>query len=64
MYQRRIFTDDEKAKSESIRKALEAAESLIMDTAPSRERSLALTHLEEAMLYANLAITSGGLADK
>lgn len=57
MYQRRTFNEADKALSESIRAQLEAAEALLMQLPPSRNRSLALTHLEDAMLRANLAIT-------
>lgn len=57
MYQRRDFNEADKALSENIRAQLEAAEALIMKLTPSRNRSLALTHLEDTMLRANLAIT-------
>lgn len=57
MYQRRTFNEADKALSENIRAQLEAVEALLMQLPPSRNRSLALTHLEDTMLRANLAIT-------
>ena len=42
--------------SEEIRAKLEEAEKLIMQIPPCRNRSLALTHLEDVMLRSNLAI--------
>lgn len=38
-----------------------SAQYLMMNVAPSRERSLALTKLEEAMFWANAAIARGGM---
>jgi hypothetical protein len=57
MYQRRTFNEADKALSENIRAQLESVEALLMQLPPSRNRSLALTHLEDTMLRANLAIT-------
>ena len=38
---------------------LEEAEKIIMEIPACRNRSLALTHLEDAMLRANLAVAEG-----
>lgn len=57
MYKRVSFEPMDKHLSENIRSKLEEAEALIMQIMPSRNRSLALTHLEDTMLRANLAIS-------
>ena len=57
MYQRRDYNEADKALSKNIRAQLEAVEALLMQLPPSRNRSLALAHLEDTMLRANLAIT-------
>lgn len=57
MYRRVNFDPTDKHLSESIRSKLEEAEALIMQLPASRNRSLALTHLEDTMLRANLAIS-------
>lgn len=57
MYKRVNFSEEHKKLSEDIRSKLEAAEALISRIPPCRNRSLAVTHLEDAMLRANLAIS-------
>lgn len=49
--------DDQPARYEAIRaKAKEFAELIVTTTPPSREQSLAMTHLEEAVMWANASI--------
>ena len=42
---------------------LEEAEKMILKIGPCRERSLALTKLDEALMWANVAIAEAGVAD-
>lgn len=56
MYKRKQFGPGSKKMSEEIRAKLEEAEQLIMQIPTCRNRSLALTHLEDVMLRSNLAI--------
>lgn len=56
MYQRRKFNEADQMLSADIRAKLEEAEDILMQLPASRNRSLALTHLEDVMLRANLAI--------
>lgn len=56
MYKRKHFGPGSKKMSEEIRAKLEEAEQLILQIPPCRNRSLALTHLEDVMLRSNLAI--------
>lgn len=56
MYKRKQFGPGSKKMSEEIRAKLEEAEQLILQIPPCRNRSLALTHLEDVMLRSNLAI--------
>jgi len=56
MYRRRTFDKSDEMLSQNVRSQLEAAEDFIMRLRPSRNRELALTHLEDAMLRTNLAI--------
>lgn len=57
MYKRLNFEPMDKHLSESIRGKLEEAEALIMQLPAGRNRSIALTKLEDTMLRANLAIS-------
>ncbi len=59
MYKRVGFCTEDKEISERIRAKLEEAEKAIMEIPACRNRSLALTHLEDVMLRANLAIAEG-----
>ena len=44
-----------------LRRKLEEAEAMLQHLAPSRARSLALTKLDEALLWANVGIAEAGL---
>ena len=46
-----------------LRNKLEEAEKMLLKIGPCRERSLALTKLDEALLWANVAIAEAGVAD-
>jgi hypothetical protein len=53
--------DNQVKAMDRIRKAAEALEECIeVATAPSRERSLAATKLEEAVMWANKAVSRHG----
>lgn len=56
MFESREFNEDEKVLSEYIRSKAEYLAEIIMSMPNSRERSLALTKLEEAIMWANKAI--------
>lgn len=56
MYKGRALSRAETALFQHIYDSLSYAEKLILQIEPNRERSIALTHLEEAALYANVAI--------
>ena len=56
MYKGRALSRAEMALFQHIYESLSYAEKLILQIEPNRERSIALTHLEEAALYANVAI--------
>jgi hypothetical protein len=59
MYTRRDFNEEEVALSQSIREKLIEVEELLDKIPNCREKSIALTHIEDAMLHSNLAITEG-----
>jgi hypothetical protein len=59
MYTRREFNENEVALSNSIREKLIEVEELLNRIPNCREKSIALTHIEDAMLHSNLAITEG-----
>lgn len=63
MYKRRPFSTKEADAGAKIRQQLEQAEQIIKKIGPCRERSLALTKLDEALLWANAAIAETGVAD-
>lgn len=63
MYKRRPFSTREADAGAKIRQQLEQAEQIIKKIGPCRERSLALTKLDEALLWANAAIAETGVAD-
>ena len=56
MYKGRALSRAEMALFQHIYDSLSYVEKLILQIEPNRERSIALTHLEEAALYANVAI--------
>lgn len=59
MYTRREFNEEEVVLSQSIREKLIEVEGLLDKIPNCREKSIALTHIEDAMLHSNLAITEG-----
>lgn len=63
MYKRRAYSQREQDYSLELRNKLEEAEKMLLKIGPCRERSLALTKLDEALLWANVAITEAGVAD-
>jgi len=63
MYKRRAYSQREQDYSLELRNKLEEAEKMLLKIGPCRERSLALTKLDEALLWANVAIAEAGVAD-
>jgi hypothetical protein len=63
VYCGRPFTDEEMAKRGTIETDAIVLHSSILGITPSRERSLALTKLEECIMWANKAIKTGGLVE-
>ena len=61
MYPRKEFDKREKEYGVLLRRKLEEAEAMLLKLNPSRERSLALTKLDEALLWANVAIAASGI---
>lgn len=61
MYERKKFDEREAEYSILLRRKLEEAEAMLQHLAPSRARSLALTKLDEALLWANVGIAEAGL---
>ena len=61
MYEKRAFNRAEQELSRKLRTEMEALEKRICEIGPCRERSLALTKLDEALLWANAAIAAGGI---
>lgn len=62
MYARKEFDEREAEYSALLRRKLEEAEAMLLKLNPSRERSLALTKLDEALLWANAAIAAAGIS--
>lgn len=62
MYARKKFDEREAEYSVLLRRKLEEAETMLLKLNPSRERSLALTKLDEALLWANAAIAAAGIS--
>ena len=62
MHPRKEFDEREKEYSVLLRRKLEEAEAMLLKLNPSRERSLALTKLDEALLWANVAIAAAGIS--
>lgn len=62
MYPKKAFSVREQDYSALLRKKLEEAETMLLKLNPSRERSLALTKLDEVLLWANVAIAAGGIS--
>lgn len=61
MYQKKAFNRREQDYAMGLRRKLEEAEAMIQHLAPSRARSLALTKLDEALLWTNVGIAEAGL---
>ena len=61
MYERKKFDEREAEFCILLRRKLEEAEAMLQHLAPSRARSLALTKLDEALLWANVGIAEAGL---
>lgn len=61
MYQKKAFNRREKDYAMGLRRKLEEAEAMLQHLAPSRARSLALTKLDEALLWANVGIAEAGI---
>lgn len=62
MYAIKKFDEGEAEYSVLLRRKLEEAEAILLKLNPSRERSLALTKLDEALLWANAAIAAAGVS--
>ena len=63
MYPVRKFNVTEAAYSTSLRLKMQEAELMVRCIVPSRERSLVLTKLDEALFWANAAIAAEGVMD-
>ena len=61
MYQKKAFNRREQDYAMALRRKLEEAEAMIQNLSPSRARSLALTKLDEALLWANVGIAEAGI---
>lgn len=61
MHPRKEFDGREEEYSVLLRRKLEEAEAMLQHLAPSRARSLALTKLDEALLWANVGIVEAGI---
>lgn len=64
MYTRREFSKSEVALSNEIKSKLIEVEGLLDKLPNCREKSIALTHIEDAMLHSNLAITETGITEE
>lgn len=64
MYPKKAFSVREQDYSTLLRKKLEEAEAMLLKLNPSRERSLALTKLDEALMWANASIAGAGIDKK
>lgn len=63
MYKRRAYSQREQDYALELKNKMEEAEKMLLKIGPCRERSLALTKLDEALLWANVAIAEAGVAD-
>ena len=61
MYARKKFDEREAEYSVLLRRKLEEAEVMLQRLVPSHARILALTKLDEALLWANVGIAEAGL---
>lgn len=62
MYARKKFDEREAEYSVLLQRKLEEAEAMLLKLNRSREKSLALTKLDEALLLANAAIAAAGIS--
>lgn len=62
MYPKKAFTTREQDYSALLRKKLEEAEVMLRQLNPSMERGLALTKLDECLLWANVSIAGTGIS--
>ena len=62
MYAKKEFDKREKEYGVLLRRKLEEAEAMLLKLNLSRERSLALTKLDETLLWANAAIAAAGIS--
>ena len=62
MYERKKFDEREAEYSVLLQRKMEEAEAMLLKLNPSRERSLALTKLDETLLWANAAIAAAGIS--
>lgn len=63
MYKKRAYSVREQDYAVELRNEMERLEQLLLKIGPCRERSLALTKLDEAGLWANVAIAEAGVGD-
>ena len=61
MYKVRKFTDEELKFSHDVREAFESVEKLLDRLPNTREKSIVLSHIEDAMLHVSCAIADAGL---
>lgn len=61
MYQNRQFDEREQDYSVHLRRKMKEAEAMLLKLKASRERSLALTKLDEALMWANASIAGAGI---
>lgn len=64
MYTRREFNKSEVALSNEIKSKLIEVEGMLDKLPNCREKSIALTHIEDVMLHSNLAITETGITEE
>lgn len=62
MYPKKAFSTREQDYSALLRKKLEEAEVILQQLNPSMERGLALTKLDECLLWANISIAGAGIS--
>lgn len=62
MYPKKAFSTREQDYSALLRKKLEEAEVMLRQLNPSMERGLALTKLDECLLWANVSIAGTGIS--
>lgn len=63
MYKRRAYSQREQDYALELKNKMEEAEKMLLKIGPCRERSLALTKLDEALLWANVAVAEAGVAE-